>query len=143
MGLATTAPARAADGAALFVRCAACHLATGAGVPGAHPQLGAQIPRYARNPAGREYMVTVVSHGLAGAVTVAETSYNGFMPAQNLSDDEVAAVLNYVASTIAAAKPQAKPFTAAEVAAIRARHGNAMAQDSRSLRPDRLAEDGR
>ncbi len=127
------------EGAVLFARCAACHLPGGEGVPGTFPPLGAQIPRYAASRAGREYMVTAVSHGLAGSLLVDGDAFNGFMPAQGLGDDEAVAVLNYVVRAIAKAGPGAKAFTRAEVAAIRRRHATAMAQDSRALRPDALA----
>jgi mono/diheme cytochrome c family protein len=127
--------AASADGGALFARCAACHLATDEGVPGAFPPMREQIARDARSPAGRDYLVSVVSHGLAGPLIVEGKPYMGFMPAQGLTDDEAAAVLNYVVGAIAGAKPPAKAFTASEVAAIRARRQNATAQDDLSLRP--------
>ena len=145
--LAGPAPAPAApdgpgpDGAALFARCAACHLPDGAGVPGTYPPLKDQVARYVRAPEGREYMVTVVTHGLTGRLEVAGMAYQGFMPAQTLTDAEAAAVLNHVAGVIAGspASPPPSAFTADEVAAIRARHPTAAARDSRALRPEALA----
>lgn len=132
--------ARAApDGAALFARCAACHLPTGEGVPGSFPALRGQIVRFARLPAGRTYMITVVTHGLVGALTANGVAYDGFMPAQALADDEAAAVLTYVADSLADAQPEAAPFTAGEVASVRAHNAAATAQISRALRPDALA----
>lgn len=128
----------APDGAALFSRCAACHLAKGEGAPGMFPSLHAQVARFARAPAGREYLVSVVTHGAAGAITVGGESYDGFMPAQGLGDAEAAAVLTYLATSIAGA-PASTAFTPAEVAAIRARHAGASAQDSHALRPNALA----
>lgn len=140
LALASAPPALAApDGAALFTRCAACHLPTGEGVPGSFPAFRGQIVRFARKPAGREYMVTVVTHGLAGALSANGASFDSFMPAQVLTDDQAAAVLTYVANNIAGAKPSVRPFTPAEVAADRARHQAASAQASRALRPDALA----
>lgn len=127
------------DGSVIFARCAACHLADGAGVPGVFPAFRGQIGRYAGRPEGREYMVTVVSHGLVGPVVVSGVTYSGFMPAQALSDAEAAAVLNFVVSTVAGAGPRQATFTAAEVAAFRARRAAASAQDARALRPDALA----
>ena len=127
------------DGAALFTRCAACHLPSGDGVPGSFPSLHDQISRFAKAPAGREYMVSVVTHGVAGQLRVDGVDYSGFMPGQGLGDDEAAAVLNYLAGTIANTQPPATPFTSEEVAAIRARHAGASAQASRALRPEALA----
>jgi mono/diheme cytochrome c family protein len=108
-------------------------------VPGSFPALRDQIARFARVPSGRTYMVTVVTHGLAGALTANGVTYEGFMPAQALADDEAAAVLTYVANTIAGARPPVAPFTPTEVAAIRAHNAAATAQSSRTLRPDALA----
>jgi len=86
------------DGASVFSgRCAACHQATGQGLPGAFPPL-----------AGSEYVlgdgervVRIVLRGLSGPVTVAGQAFNGAMPAwaDQLSDAEIAAVLTYVRSS--------------------------------------------
>jgi mono/diheme cytochrome c family protein len=127
------------DGSALFNRCAACHLPSGDGVPGSFPSLHGQVARYAKAPAGREYLVSVVTHGVAGALRVEGVDYNDFMPGQGLADDEAAAVLNYLVGSVSGGGSAAATFTPAEVAAIRARHAGATAQDSRALRPDALA----
>ncbi len=83
------------DGASVFSsRCAACHQATGQGLPGAFPPL-----------AGSEYVlgdeervVRIVLRGLSGPVTVKGQVFNGAMPAwaDVLNDAEIAAVLTYV-----------------------------------------------
>jgi mono/diheme cytochrome c family protein len=142
--LAVAAGASSACGApeaeAGFGRCAACHLPNGAGVPGSYPPLRDQVARFARTKAGREYLVTVVSHGLTGEISVRGGEFDGFMPAQPLSDSETATVLNFVTDAIAKASPAVKPFSAGEVAAIRRRHASATAQDSRALRPDVAAK---
>jgi mono/diheme cytochrome c family protein len=137
---AVAASPAAADpsGAQLFARCATCHLSDGAGVPGAFPSLRSQIGRFAGAKEGRAYLVAVVTHGLTGALSVGKDAYSGFMPAQSLSDAEAAAVLSFLVR-LAAPLARVAPFTAAEVAAIRARSGDASAQDSRALRPDALA----
>jgi len=49
---ATAAPQQQ-DGAAIYKRCAACHLATGAGVPGAFPPLAADVRNLSQTAAGR------------------------------------------------------------------------------------------
>lgn len=123
-GLLAVAPAALAgagtDGAAHYQRCAACHLPTGAGVPGAFPPLGADFRALAVTPAGREYLALVVIKGLMGPLTVEGKTYMGVMPAQPLDDAGVAAVLNHVATTIAKVGEGFKPYTADEVAAVRA-----------------------
>lgn len=111
----------APNGAQVYARCAACHLPTGAGVPGAFPPLGADVRALAGSPAGRRYLVLVVTKGVAGPITVEGRSYRGLMPAQGgLDDAQVAAVLTHVTATVAKGGKGVKPFTAAEVAAVRA-----------------------
>ncbi len=110
------APAGAGvDGAAVFgARCAACHQATGAGLPGVFPPL-----------VGSEWvvgdettLVAAVLHGISGQLTVKGQVYAGVMPSfqAQLSDAELAAVLSHVRSTWG---NQAKPIAAALVAGVR------------------------
>ncbi len=118
--LAAPASAQTVDGAAVYKRCAACHLATGAGVPGAFPPLRADIRALAAKPDGRRYLVLVVTKGVSGPITVEGKAYRGVMPAQaGLNDAQIAAVLNHVLAT-SAKGGTAKPFTAAEVAQVKA-----------------------
>ena len=123
------------DGASVYKRCAACHLPTGAGVPGAYPQLGANFQSHAASPAGRNYLVLVLSRGLTGTVTVEGKSYQGFMPAQTLDDESIAAVLNHIGANIAKPGEGFRPFTAAEVAAARASGAKLSAAAIGELRP--------
>lgn len=128
-------PSAAIAGEAQFRRCAACHLATGRGVPGAYPPLGQQVGAFARDRAGRTYLVGVVSRGVTGPLSVAGAKYNGFMPAQaGLSDADLSETLNYLLTTVARA-PGSKPFTPAEVRDIRAKLGPVSAQQTLGLRP--------
>ena len=114
---ATAAPQQQ-DGAAIYKRCAACHLATGAGVPGAFPPLAADVRNLSQTAAGRRYLALVVIKGVSGPLTVDGKLYQGVMPAQpNLNDAEVASVLNHVVSSVA--KGNARAFTANEIATAR------------------------
>lgn len=91
----TTGPV---DGAQVYAaHCAACHQATGAGLPGVFPPL-----------AGSEWVlgkpsvaVQIVLHGIDGSLTVKGTVYKGQMPTfkDKLSDKEIAAVLSHVRSS--------------------------------------------
>jgi mono/diheme cytochrome c family protein len=92
----TAAPAGSKiDAAALYAaRCAACHQANGAGLPGVFPPL-----------AGSEWvtgdervLAALVLHGVTGALTVKGNSYSGAMPAfkEQLSDGEIAALLTHL-----------------------------------------------
>lgn len=111
----------AADGAAIYGRCAACHTKTGAGVPGVFPPLGEDFRVLAASEAGRRYLALVVTRGVSGPIKVGGKPYAGVMPAQaTLDDASVAAALNHVGTEIAKTGPAFKPFAEAEVAGIRA-----------------------
>lgn len=85
----------AVDGAAIYAsRCAACHQATGAGLPGAFPPLAGSEWVLGRDTA----LARIVLHGVTGGLTVKGTTYNGVMPAfrEQLQDAELAAVLSHI-----------------------------------------------
>lgn len=94
-GVGTSESTASVDGAAVYAaRCAACHQANGAGLPGAFPPL-----------AGSEWvtgkgstLAAIVLHGIGGPLTVKGQRYDGAMPAfqQQLQDSEIAAVLTYI-----------------------------------------------
>ncbi len=95
-GTAPAAAGAAVDGKALFAaQCAACHQATGQGLPGVFPPL-----------AGSEWvtgeprvLANILLHGVTGPITVAGKSYEGAMPAfRQLGDAELAAVASYIRS---------------------------------------------
>lgn len=117
--MALPAAAEAADGPTLYKRCAACHLATGAGVPGAFPSLKVEPAALAAKPDGRRFLVLALTRGLSGPLIVDGKTYRGVMPAQPMKDDEVAAVLNHVLDTIAAADKKVTRFSTDEVGGIR------------------------
>lgn len=120
----------AADGAAIYGRCAACHTKTGAGVPGVFPPLGEDFRVLASSDAGRRYLALVVTRGVSGPIKVGGKPYAGVMPAQaTLDDASVAAVLNHVGTEIARTGPAFKPFAESEVAGARASGAALSAQD--------------
>lgn len=95
-------PEKAAAGAAQVdgkqiysSKCAACHQATGLGVPGVFPPL-----------AGAEWVVgdekvlaRLLLHGVNGELEVKGTAYKGAMPGwKAMSDDEIAGVMSYIRS---------------------------------------------
>jgi mono/diheme cytochrome c family protein len=95
-GPAPAAAGAAVDGKALFAaQCAACHQATGQGLPGVFPPL-----------AGSEWvqgeprvLANILLHGVTGPITVAGKNYEGAMPSfRQLGDAELAAVASYVRS---------------------------------------------
>lgn len=120
------------------MRCAACHLPDGTGVPGAFPPLAGRLAPLATTAEGREYLVLVVAKGLAGPITVDGANYFGAMAAQTpaLDDDGIAAVLNYVVGKLGfeVPYPELPPFTGDEVSAILARHPEATGAAVHQLR---------
>jgi mono/diheme cytochrome c family protein len=123
--LVARAQTSAAVGAQIYAaNCAACHQAGGTGVPDAFPPLAGHFPDLLKPPEGRAYVGKVLLFGLEGNISVNGGNYAGAMPAwQALSDDEIAAVLNYVGSAWDNGKSLPagfKPFTADEIKALRA-----------------------
>ena len=114
---ASAAPsAQGVDGKQVFsTTCAACHQATGEGVPGVYPPL-----------AGSEWVngdeakvIRILLHGVTGPIEVAGETFNSMMPpwGATLKDADIAAVLTYARSTWG---NKGAPITAAKVASIRA-----------------------
>lgn len=72
--------------------CFACHQSEGQGIPSTFPPLAKSD--YLNADSKRA--IKTILHGLTGEVTVNGKKYNNVMPAQNLSDDEIANVLTYI-----------------------------------------------
>jgi mono/diheme cytochrome c family protein len=103
--------------------CAACHQATGQGLPPVFPPLvGSEWVT-----GSEERLIRIVLHGLTGPITVAGVEYNSVMPAAgpgsgfNLNPERVAAVLTYIRHEWGDGAP---PVSPAKVAEIRGRDGN-------------------
>ena len=113
----TVASEATVDGAALYAtHCAACHQATGAGLPGVFPPL-----------AGSEWVLgdedtvlQIVLHGVSGQMEVAGHVYQGSMPAfgERLGDEEIAALVSHLRSSWGNSAPA---VSAAAAAAARTR----------------------
>jgi mono/diheme cytochrome c family protein len=81
------------NGAQLYAQnCAACHGASGAGVPGAFPPLAHDPVVTAANPTQH---ITVVLKGMHGK-PIGGKSYSSQMPSfSQLSDNDIAAIINH------------------------------------------------
>lgn len=125
MALLLAGTSLAATGADVYKStCAACHQATGKGMPGTFPPLaGKSMTGLLASAAGRSFVANTVLNGLQGNLTVDGKTYNGIMPAQKqLSDADLAAVLNYVATSWGNKWPAGqKPYSAAEITKLRAK----------------------
>lgn len=135
LAASTITPAFADSGATVYQRCAACHLPSRAGVPGAFPPLTQEPARLAQSQAGRRYLVLAISRGLMGAVTSGTATYRGVMPAQGLTDSQAADVLNFLISSAPTSGKKPAPFSAAEVKNVRASGSNLSAAQVTQLRP--------
>ena len=97
-GPVPAAAGAAVDGKAVFAaQCAACHQATGLGVPGAFPPLKGNVAVNSDDPTKQ---IDVVLDGLHGE-TVDGKAYSGVMtPFKGvLNDDEIAAIINHERSS--------------------------------------------
>ncbi|MDE0098287.1 MAG: cytochrome c, partial [Truepera sp.] len=102
--------------------CVACHQSTGQGLPGAFPPLVEHAANLYNVEGGRDYLISAVLYGLQGPVEIAGTTYNSVMaPWSSLSDEQVAAVLNYVVTSWGNREllTEFTPISPDEVAALR------------------------
>lgn len=108
----------AIDGGAVFTsRCAACHQATGLGLPGVFPPLAGS--EWAQ---GRDSTVAaIVLYGIDGEIKVKGADFKGSMPPfkDQLDDAQIAAVLTHIRSQWG---NTAAPVTAEVVAKAREEH---------------------
>jgi nitrite reductase (NO-forming)/hydroxylamine reductase len=112
--MTATPEERMASGQQVFnTHCAACHQATGLGLPGAFPPL-ANSDYFDGQPLR---VAEAVLNGLSGPITVNGVEYNAVMPSMAyLSDQDVADVVTYVANSWG---NQEEPVNAAQVTALR------------------------
>jgi mono/diheme cytochrome c family protein len=117
--MAGTAVSAAPASSAVFDQtCALCHQAGGVGAPGQFPRLAGRAGALARLPQGRRLMIAAVLDGIVGRIQADHQAVVGVMPAfGQLSDAQVCSALDYIASL---GGGSARPFTPAEVAAVRA-----------------------
>ncbi|MFV8335624.1 c-type cytochrome [Flavobacterium sp. RSP29] len=72
-------------------QCASCHMEEGNGIEGVFPTL-VKSDYFA----DKNRLIKVVTTGLRGPIVVNSVNYDGEMPAIDLTDEQVADVLNYV-----------------------------------------------
>jgi mono/diheme cytochrome c family protein len=93
--------------------CVICHQSNAQGIPGMYPALAYSIGSYVAIPAGRAYLVHVLSFGLTGAISVHGQVFNGVMkPWTKFKEEDVAQVLNYVVTCFK--EPAAERFLTAD-----------------------------
>ncbi|AGH49186.1 cytochrome c class I [Sphingomonas sp. MM-1] len=99
--------------------CQMCHQSAAQGVPGVYPRLAGRMDKVAASEDGRRYLIAVLLHGQTGRIMVDGKPLSGAMlPYARLADKDLADILTYIST--AGARAKARPFTPAEVAAVRA-----------------------
>lgn len=95
-------------------KCASCHQISGAGVPAVFPPLAGDAVVTAEDPTEQ---IRIILHGQQGKV-INGVSYASPMPPfrDQLTDDEIAAVINYTRTSWGNKAP---PVTPAQIAALR------------------------
>lgn len=90
---AASVPAAHARGKAVYdANCAVCHQSDAKGVAGVFPPL-AHSDFFQQRP---YEMAHIVLNGRSGTMVVNGQKYNGVMPAQDLNDEDISAVINYI-----------------------------------------------
>ncbi len=130
---ATPAAAPSAGEQTFQTVCAACHQATGLGLPGAFPPLAGSTWA-SQDP---ETPIRVVLAGLSGPIEVKGAQFNSMMPPPaGLDDEKIAAVLTYVRSHFGNTAPAIDKAKVAEVrAALAGRSKPWTADELSALRP--------
>jgi nitrite reductase (NO-forming) len=100
-------------GKALYASiCIACHQADGKGIEKAFPPL-VNSDYFASNP---EIIIKTITQGLTGPITVNGKLFDGVMPKQSLSDNQIASVATYVLNNFG---NKGGEFDAADVVRLR------------------------
>lgn len=99
--------------------CVACHQGSGQGIPAAFPPL-ADHAVHVLEDGGRQFLIDVLLYGMQGPIEVNGMQYNGVMPAwTQLSNDDIANVLNHVVTAWDSPPNDFVPYQASEVASER------------------------
>jgi mono/diheme cytochrome c family protein len=133
------APAFGANdqGKAIFVeRCVLCHQEDAHGAAGVAPSLVGTLAPDLGVSDGKRYLAQILVSGMVGPIITEGHKFSGLMPSfrADLSDVEIAAVINYVLGTYngVAEATSTSPIAPDDVA--KASAANPVATDTRKLR---------
>lgn len=102
LALLATSVSAAESGEAIFQRtCATCHMPTGEGIPGVFPPLKRSDFFKSADPV---FLVKLLQNGFTGELKVNGSAYVSTMPPQDLNDEQISAVLNYVSTKFVGGK---------------------------------------
>lgn len=128
-----------------YATCSACHLADGAGIPGAFPPLRNRLADIASLDGGRDYLITVVSFGLMGTIEVGGMQYFGVMAGNKgaMTAGDISSALNYAVFELADNKVEAvAAFTTDEVNSAQSKVSAASPAVAGELRKKMLEQHG-
>lgn len=77
------------------MQCLSCHMDNGEGLEGVYPPLAKSDYLMA----DKARSIREILHGVSGEIMVNGKTYNGFMTGFDLTDEQVADVLNYIRNT--------------------------------------------
>jgi mono/diheme cytochrome c family protein len=134
-------------GADAFATCSACHLADGAGIPGAFPPLRNRLADIAGLDGGRDYLIMAVSFGLMGTIEVGGMQYFGVMAGNYgaMTAEEIASALNYAVFELTDDKDTASSvaaFSAEEVSSSQSKVSAASPAVAGKLREKMVEQHG-
>jgi mono/diheme cytochrome c family protein len=116
-----TQPVRANDMVVFEEACGACHKNEGAGIAEFAPPLAAADWAKHDRPNLRDYVPLVLLNGLSGEIVAAGKTYSDEMRTQRQrSDEEIAALADYVMAVLNTAPTGFALYTPAEIKALRA-----------------------
>jgi mono/diheme cytochrome c family protein len=117
-------------------RCVLCHQEDAHGAAGVAPSLVGTLVPYLASAQGKRYLAQVLISGMIGPIDTEGHKFNGMMPSfrADLSDTEIAAVINYVLGTFndVSDAGATTPVAPGDVAAASA--SNPIATSTRALR---------
>ncbi|MEM1138007.1 MAG: cytochrome c [Bacteroidota bacterium] len=94
------------------IHCLTCHMENGEGIPNLFPP----VAKADYMLADRTRAIKETIFGVEGEMVINGVTYDGSMPAQLLSDQETADVLNYIFNSWGT---EASPFTSEEIRNVR------------------------
>lgn len=138
VAMAICCAVQADDGQEAYQRCVVCHQGDGAGIPGVFPALKDRLTAIMETVEGREYVTMVLAEGLIGTISIEGQNYMGAMPAQGMTDAQIAAVLNYIMAGFgdSGASASKNILSEQEVAGIRSKYSGANAKSALDLRTE-------
>jgi mono/diheme cytochrome c family protein len=82
-------------------RCALCHQEDAHGAAGVAPSLVGTLASYLESAEGKRYLAQILISGMIGPIDTEGHKFSGMMPSfrEELSDSEIAAIINYVLGT--------------------------------------------